>query len=108
MNNKCENCNLYFSGYCFCEDEPEQINGEVLRCDYYINTNSDLTFKNGFINGFQFCNTMKKVPAVKKIEDRARNETIEKIINIIRWSEYLSGDIKDKLNQSIMEAFNDT
>lgn len=92
----CENCILYKNGCCYAENEPEKITDYVTHCDYYLLTPCKTIYQNAFIEGFAYCNKMKKQPAVERIENRAKQEVFNKLIEIVKnnnFPEYVEDDL---------------
>ena len=84
---KCNSCILFTdSEFCYCQGIPEEINGIVTKCDYYLDevlyTNDSETryyYKRGFIHGFVWaCNRHDKILSkYKKIVEVIKNENIK-------------------------------
>lgn len=92
----CKDCILFNYGYCFSESEPEKITGEIEKCDYYLFSAYNETYRNGFIQGFCYCDKMKKEPQIQKIEARAKQEVFNKLIEILKnnnFPEYVEDDL---------------
>lgn len=96
MIGKCENCILLKCGYCFSEGEPEKITGTITKCDYYLVSGSNTTFNDGFIQGFCYCDKMKKQPQIQKIEDRAKQRVFIRLIEIVKTNKFPE-DVEDDL-----------
>ena len=82
--------------HCFSEGYPEEITGEVTKCDYYIHKAYEETYNDGFIQGFCYCDKMKKEPQIQKIEVRAKQEVFNKLIEILKsnqFPEYVEDDL---------------
>ena len=73
----CKDCKLRVGDYCFSENNPEEILGEITKCDEYIGDSVTTYYE--FIDGYQYCIKTKKIPAVKIIENRAKNEILRRL-----------------------------
>ncbi len=96
----CKDCILFRCGYCFSESEPEKITGEITKCDYYLFSAFKETYHDGFIQGFCYCDKMKKEPQIQKIEARAKQEIFNRLIEILKnnqFPEYVESDLYDYL-----------
>lgn len=92
----CKDCILFRNGYCFSENKSEKITGCITQCDYYRCNNFKATYQDGFIDGFGYCNKMKKQPMIEKIENRAKQEVFNKLIEIVKnnnFPEYVEDDL---------------
>lgn len=101
MTGKCNDCILFKNGYCYSEEKPEKITGMVTKCDYYLLSVYEKTFNDGFIQGFCYCDKMKKQPQIQKIEARAKQEVFNKLIEIVKtnnFPEYVEDDLINYLN----------
>ena len=56
----CKDCILFRNGYCFSESEPEKVIGVITKCDCYRFNAFKATYQDGFIDGFGYCNKVKK------------------------------------------------
>lgn len=105
----CKDCILFRNGYCFSEDEPEKIIGDITKCDYYRFNAFKETYHDGFIDGFEHCNKMKKQPVIKRIENRARQEVFDKIVELFNkydiLLEHLDGVIVPVKNSTKQECY---
>ena len=96
----CKDCILFRNGYCFSEDGPEKITGCITECDYYRLNSFKAPYQDGFIDGFEYCNEMKKQPVIKRIENRAKQEVFSKLIEILKnnqFPEYVEYELIDYL-----------
>lgn len=96
----CKDCILFRNGYCFSEDDPEKITGCITECDYYRFNSFKETYHDGFIDGFGHCNKMKKQPVIERIENRAKQEVFNKLIEILNnnnFPEYVEDDLVNYL-----------
>lgn len=96
----CKDCILFNCGYCFSNGEPEKIVGEITLCGYYLFSAYKETYRDGFIQGFCYCDKMKKEPQIQKIEAGAKQEVFEKLIEIMKnnnFPEYVEADLYDYL-----------
>ena len=95
-----KDCILFRNGYCFSEDGPEKITGCITECDYYRLNSFKAPYQDGFIDGFEYCNEMKKQPVIKRIENRAKQEVFSKLIEILKntqFPEYEEDELIDYL-----------
>lgn len=93
----CEDCILYRNGCCFAENEPEKIDSCVTHCDYYLFNCAKSTYQDGFIEGFVYCNKMKKQPMIEKIENRAKQEVLNKVVELFNKYDILLLHIDGKI-----------
>ena len=105
----CKNCILFRNGYCFSEDKPEKITGCITKCDYYRLNSFKETYHDGFIDGFGHCNKMKKQPIIERIENRARQEVFNKIVELFNkydiLLEHIDGVIVPVKNSTKQECY---
>ena len=96
----CKDCILFRNGYCFSENEPEKVTGYITKCDYYRFHSFKETYHDGFIDGFGYCNKMKKQHVSERIENRAKQEVFSKLIEILKnnqFPEYVESELIDYL-----------
>ena len=92
----CKDCILYKNDCCFAENEPEKITDYVTSCDYYLLNCGKSIYQSAFITGFVYCNKMKKQPLIEKIENRAKQEVFNKLVDIVKnnnFPEYVEDDL---------------
>lgn len=106
----CKDCILFRNGYCFSENKPEKVTGHTIKCEYYRDNNFKDNYRDAFIDGFVYCNKMKKQPVIERIEDRARQEVFNKLIELFNKYDILLVHIDGKIvpvkNSTKQECYN--
>ena len=95
-NGICRDCILFSNGYCFSQGEPEKVTGEVTKCGCYLFKEYKETYQDGFIQGFCYCDRIKKKPQIQNIENRAKQEVFNRLIEILKnnqFPEYVEDDL---------------
>lgn len=105
MIGMCKDCILFRCGYCFSEGESEKITVEITKCNYYLFSIDNEKFHDGFIQGFCYCDKMKKEPQIQRIETRAKQEVFNKLIDILKNNQFPEYVEDDLINYLISEGY---